>query len=307
MALSEKAKDTIDNLLDQNKVVLFMKGTPQTPMCGFSASASGILNSIVPTYATFNVLEDEEVREGIKEYSNWPTIPQLYIDKELMGGSDIITQMFNSGELHEVLGMEKPDRTPPQVNVTDAAAEAIGANMVDQPGLGLHFKIDDHWRSQFTLQPVNGDEIKAESNGIVLHMDIMTAQKARGVEIDWVETIQGTGLSISIPDAPPAVQEISPTDAKERWQKGELTLVDVRPENQRQVASLADVMVLDKEGMQSVNALPKDTPIAFLCHIGKSSLGVAEHYRKEGFTQLYSVSGGIDAWSQQLDPSIPRY
>ena len=81
MALTERARKTIEDLLESNRVVLFMKGNPQTPQCGFSANTSGILGSLVGDYATFNVLEDEEVRQGIKELSNWPTIPQLYIDK----------------------------------------------------------------------------------------------------------------------------------------------------------------------------------------------------------------------------------
>lgn len=83
----------------ENPVVLYMKGTPQAPMCGFSAAAASVLNSYGYSYAAVNVLADPEIRQGIKEYGHWPTIPQLYINDELVGGSDIVRQMHESGEL----------------------------------------------------------------------------------------------------------------------------------------------------------------------------------------------------------------
>lgn len=94
----------IDDLVKSNRVVLFMKGTAQFPMCGFSGRAIQILKASGATdFKTFNVLEDEAVRQGIKEYANWPTIPQLYINGEFVGGSDIMMEMYESGELQQVL------------------------------------------------------------------------------------------------------------------------------------------------------------------------------------------------------------
>lgn len=87
-----------------NKVFLYMKGSPQMPMCGFSARVAGILNSLEIPYASCNVLEDWEKRAAIKEYGDWPTIPQLYVNGELVGGSDIITEMYQAGELQELVG-----------------------------------------------------------------------------------------------------------------------------------------------------------------------------------------------------------
>ncbi|KYG65792.1 monothiol glutaredoxin, Grx4 family [Bdellovibrio bacteriovorus] len=95
--------DKIKGILDQNKVVLFMKGTQQFPMCGFSARACAILQDIGVQFHDVNVLEDEEIRSGIKEFGNWPTIPQLYINQQLVGGSDIMMEMYQSGELQELL------------------------------------------------------------------------------------------------------------------------------------------------------------------------------------------------------------
>jgi monothiol glutaredoxin len=98
------AKDFISQTVKDHKVVLFMKGTAQFPQCGFSGKAIQIMKACgVKDLATVNVLEDDEVRQGIKDFSNWPTIPQLYIDGEFVGGSDIMTEMFESGELQKIV------------------------------------------------------------------------------------------------------------------------------------------------------------------------------------------------------------
>jgi monothiol glutaredoxin len=99
------SQQRIDQVVKNNRVVLFMKGTAQFPMCGFSGRAVQLLNACgVSDLKTVNVLEDDEIRQGIKHYANWPTIPQLYVDGEFVGGSDIMTEMYQSGELQQVLG-----------------------------------------------------------------------------------------------------------------------------------------------------------------------------------------------------------
>ena len=102
-SLSPDTKSRIESLLNNNKIVLFMKGDASFPMCGFSARAVAILRECQAEFKTINVLEDEEIRQGIKEYGNWPTIPQLYVNKELVGGSDIMMEMFEAGELQELI------------------------------------------------------------------------------------------------------------------------------------------------------------------------------------------------------------
>lgn len=96
-------QDRIKNILTENKVVLFMKGYPNAPQCGFSARATAILQDLGVQFHSINVLEDQEIREGIKQYGNWPTIPQLYINNQLVGGSDIMMEMYQSGELKDLL------------------------------------------------------------------------------------------------------------------------------------------------------------------------------------------------------------
>ena len=96
-------KERIEKILTDHKIVLFMKGEPSMPQCGFSARAAAILAELKAPYHAVNVLEDSEIREGIKEYGSWPTIPQLYINKDLLGGSDILTEMYQSGELKDAI------------------------------------------------------------------------------------------------------------------------------------------------------------------------------------------------------------
>ena len=97
--MEQNTKDKIQNIIDENDVLLFMKGTPVMPQCGFSAAVVGVLGHMGIKYNSVNVLEDPEIREGIKEFSDWPTIPQLYVKKEFVGGCDIIREMHESGEL----------------------------------------------------------------------------------------------------------------------------------------------------------------------------------------------------------------
>ena len=99
--------ENINNQITNNDVVLFMKGTPVFPMCGFSAATVQILTNLGVKFSSVNVLENEEMREGIKKFSDWPTIPQLYVKKEFIGGCDIIKEMFESGELLELLNAKE--------------------------------------------------------------------------------------------------------------------------------------------------------------------------------------------------------
>ncbi len=309
MEPNQSLQSRIESLIDSDRVVLFMKGTRMQPQCGFSAATVGILDSLVPEYTTFNVLEDQGVREGIKAFSDWPTIPQLYIDREFVGGCDIVKQMFNNGELHGMLGVEAPDRTPPEIRVSDAAATVIANALQANPGAAAHLSIDGRWQHSFSLGPAQGHEVPAESNGVVLLLDVASAQKAKGLSIDVEETVQGTAFRIDNPNAPRPVGRMSPAELAQRRRAGGAspTLVDVRTPQERTRAVIEGSILLDDDGLKVVSALPKDTKLVFYCHTGVRSLGAAEHFRTEGFTDVHSLEGGIDAWSREVDPSVPRY
>ena len=106
---NDEIRGFIENAIKDNRVMLFMKGTPQQPACGFSLRASGALNALGVKYAALDILPDPRIREELSGLSGWPTIPQLFVDGELIGGSDIVLEMFESGELAETLGVEQPD------------------------------------------------------------------------------------------------------------------------------------------------------------------------------------------------------
>src|SRR5262245_21886720 len=124
MALDEALRSRIDELVKKNKVLLFMKGNRHFPQCGFSAQVVQILNELKPKYETVNILADPGLRDGMKEYSSWPTFPQLYVDGQLVGGCDIVKEMYATGELHKALGVPN-EVTVPTVTLTAAAAKAV--------------------------------------------------------------------------------------------------------------------------------------------------------------------------------------
>jgi monothiol glutaredoxin len=309
MTLTPELRQRIEATLQSHRVVLFMKGSPAQPRCGFSAKAAGILDGLLAGYGHVDVLADPEIREGIKEYGQWPTIPQLYVGGELLGGSDILEQMHNSGELHAALGVPGPDRTPPHIEVTPAAAEAIGRAMADaEPGVALHLAVDPRFNAQFQLKPAAGHEIVVEAGGLRILVDLASAPRARGMRIDWVEDARGAGLSIHNPNAPAPVRPLSVQDLHDRLIAGTIDVVDVRPAAARAIAPFPHPHeVLDEDSQDRLAALSKGTPLAFLCHHGNSSRQAAEHFRGLGFLDVYNVEGGIDAWARDVDPKVPRY
>lgn len=101
--MTPELKERIDTLVQSNKILVFMKGSKLMPQCGFSNTAVQIFNTLGATYGTVDVLEDQDIRQGIKEYSNWPTIPQVYINGEFVGGSDVLVELYQQGELQQLV------------------------------------------------------------------------------------------------------------------------------------------------------------------------------------------------------------
>jgi len=309
MSLDPALRSRIESLLQSNRVVLFMKGQPNMPQCGFSAKAVGALGALGVDYAHVNVLADQDIREGIKVYGDWPTIPQLYIDGELIGGSDIIEQMSNSGELAAALGVPAPDRTPPSITVTPAAVQMLRKALDDAgPGAALSLSIDARFQPNFQLAQHDPNAIAAESNGLRVQFDLASARRAEGITIDWVDDIRGKGLAIDNPNAPKPVAALSPKEADARVRAGELLLVDVRPGEERAICAVGvPFRSFDGDQRSELEALPKDTAIAFLCRSGARSQQAAEEFQARGFTRVYNVTGGINAWSDEVDPRLPKY
>ena len=115
--LADNVKTQLEDLIKKNKVLLFMKGNKHFPQCGFSAQVIGILKETGVPFETVNVLQDPAVRDGIKEFSSWPTIPQLYVGGEFIGGCDIVKEMYASGDMQKKLGVEDKPVTPPKITM----------------------------------------------------------------------------------------------------------------------------------------------------------------------------------------------
>ena len=206
MALDPQIKKKIDQIVGGDSVVLFMKGTRSFPQCGFSASVVNILNTLVPKYTTVNILADVDVRGGMKEYSDWPTFPQLFIKGEFVGGADIVRQMHEAGELEKKLGdLVAPAKTP-TLTVTARAAAELGAALKEAgPGDVIHLTITPSWEHQLDLGPKEASHVSIETNGVTVQLDRASAGRAEGVVVDFMESADGGGFKIDNPNRPAAV------------------------------------------------------------------------------------------------------
>jgi monothiol glutaredoxin len=117
---NDEIRDFLQNAIDENKVMLFMKGTPDEPRCGFSMRTSAALNALGVKYAAMDILPDPRIREELSALSGWPTIPQLFIDSKLVGGCDIVMEMYETGELAQALGVEQPEEQPAEAEMPQA-------------------------------------------------------------------------------------------------------------------------------------------------------------------------------------------
>src|SRR5687768_3790199 len=215
MSLDPQLKQKIDQLVASDPVVLFMKGSRSFPQCGFSASVVNILNTLIPKYATVNVLADPDIRRGMKDYSDWPTFPQLFVKGEFVGGADIVRQMFESGELEKKLGdLVAPAKAVTVTVTARAAQELTGALKEGSPGDVIHLTVTPSWEHQLDIGAKEATHVTVESSGITVQLDRASAQRANGVQIDFVEDSTGAGFKIDNPNRPPMVREIAATDLK---------------------------------------------------------------------------------------------
>ncbi|MCC5793490.1 MAG: Grx4 family monothiol glutaredoxin [Chromatiales bacterium] len=308
MSLDPQTRQTIESLLNENPVVLFMKGNRGQPQCGFSAKAISALDMLVPDYLTIDVLQHADIREGIKAYGNWPTIPQLYVQGELIGGSDIIQEMFASGELAETLGVDVPAADAPAITLDESARETMQRALAGHPNMAIHLRIDAGWGHQLSLAAPAPGALSVELDGLRLQIDPWSATRAEGLRIELREDLTGTAFAFDNPNAPPPVRPLTVQDLSQRLDAGEpVYLFDVRRDDERAVAVIPGARPWNAETDRMIASLPKDTPLLFHCHHGSRSRAAAERYRRQGYTEVYNVEGGIDAWSTEIDPSVPRY
>ncbi len=308
MTLSEELRQELQTLVATNPVVLFMKGKRRMPQCGFSAQVVQILDEVLEDYETVNVLENPGIREGIKAFSDWPTIPQLYVKGQFLGGCDIVVQMYQNGDLHQALGVEVPDVASPELTITPAAAEnLLPALQQAGPGHRVRVSISASFHPGLEVDGPRPGDFELESSGVPLLIDRMSASRANGLLIDFVPGESG-GFRIDNPNEPPRVREMQPEELLRRQQSGDpFELIDVRTPEERETASIEGSTLLTAEEDARIDQLDKDVPLVFFCHHGNRSLKAAQNFLARGFRRVYNLRGGIDAWALRVDTSVPRY
>ena len=309
MALDEDVRREITELIGSNEIVLFMKGNRRIPQCGFSATVVGILDSMVSEYHTVDVLSAPHLRYGIKTFSSWPTVPQLYVKGEFVGGCDIIQEMFGSGEIYKTLGVEPLEIIQPKIEVTAAAAEALQQAAAQNGGAGreLHLSVDATFQSRLSIAPRTPADVEAITSGVLVLLDPISAARADGITIDVSDTPNGQAFKIDNPNAP-RIQSMSVRELEAALNAIEvLELLDVRTPEERAIAAIPGAVLLNEEEAARIESLPRDTKLVLHCHHGGRSQQAAEQFISLGFSQVFNVIGGIDAWSQEIDPDVPRY
>ena len=303
-----EVKTHIESLIKNNAVILFMKGTKERPQCGFSKQVIVVLNQLLSDFAAVDVLADPEIREGIKTFSNWPTIPQLYINQEFIGGCDIILDLAEKNQLQDMLKLEKA-LSAPNISLSPSAEQAFNNALADQAeGESIRITIGADFAHGLQFDKATKEDFLVNINGVELIFDPYSAQRAHNLSIDFIEDQLEAGFAFNNPNEAPRVQELSVQEFLHMRSQGEETLlIDVRPQSEWEIAHIDFAKRLEDFSTGDIAALDPNLNLVFHCHHGGRSKRVAESFRTKGFKRLYNLTGGIDAWSRVADSSVPTY
>lgn len=312
--MDEATRSKLEHEIKVSDVVLFMKGTPQAPRCGFSATVIGILDELGEKYHTVDVLSDPAVRDGIKKFSDWPTIPQLYIKGEFVGGCDLVKEMYESGELEDSLGVKPQSLPAPAINVTQEAMKALDAALKDVAAetgddiARIRIGIGKDFQHELTIGAEEPRDILVEVGPLRFVLDRASARRADGLDLDYIEDEEGAAFKLNNPNEPPKVQSVSVEQLKEaRDADSKLELFDVRSQSERDTAEIKGSRLLDRDTQDYIMTLDKGTPLYFHCHHGQRSQQAAAFFLSHGFANVFNVDGGIEAWSRKIDSNVPSY
>jgi len=303
-----EVKTHIESLIKNNAVVLFMKGTKDRPQCGFSKQVIVVLNSLLSDYATVDILADPEIREGIKAFSNWPTIPQLYINQEFIGGCDIVLDLAEKNQLQDMLKLEKA-HSAPSISLSPSAEQAFNNALADQAeGEAIRITIGADFSHGLQFDTPTQSDFRVNINGVELIFDPYSAKRADKLSIDFIEDQLEAGFAFNNPNESAHVKELSVQELLHlRSQDEDFLLIDVRPKAEWDIAHIDFAKRLEEFSPSDLSALDPNLTLVFHCHHGGRSKRVAESFRTKGFKRLYNLTGGIDAWSRMADSSIPLY
>lgn len=217
--------------------------------------------------------------------------------------------MYASGELFETLGLDAPSASQPTVVVTPAARRALEAAVAQHGGGGreLHLSVDATFESHLSIAPRARADVEAITEGITILLDPISASRADGITIDVADTPSGQAFRVDNPNAP-RVRQMSVRELASLLESGErFELLDVRTPEERAIAAIPGSIILNETEAARIESLARDTMLVLHCHHGGRSQQAAEQFVALGFSQVWNVVGGIDAWSQEIDPDVPRY
>jgi monothiol glutaredoxin len=305
--MNPEVRSRIQREIASHEFVVFMKGTRKAPACGFSGRTVELLDTLLSDYHSVDVLADPELREGVKEFSSWPTLPQLYVRGRFLGGADIIAQSFEEGTLDEMLGLEPQEREPLNLTISDRARDELLRYLGDSDENVL-IEVDAEFVTGLSIGPSTPTMVSESVQGLRFALDRLSASRARGTHIDFVDTPSGGAFKIDNPSEPPKVKQLTATTLKSWIDRGEdFLLVDVRTPGEWATARVASARLLDPDLTAELEAASGGKKLVFLCHHGHRSQRAAEHFLRLGRREVFNLVGGIEAWSLEVDPSVPRY
>lgn len=309
--LSSSTRQRIEALRPTHRLAMVMSGTPETLTCGSTIAIRQLLDDIGLDYAHIDGSDDPEFGRGEKRRGYRDAVPQLYLDGELVARGDAIADMANSGELHAALGLPAPDRRPPVVRLSPAAADFLRTVIANrEPGMVAEIEMDAQFRgSCLRIVPGKKGMIATVVDGVPLQFDLANARRSDGLSIDWQDVERGPNLLLNHPRAPEIkpVRAMSPTQADAEARAGRLTLVDIRPPQERALARLGLPFLSLEESSHEIRNMAPDAPLAVLCHHGDRSFHAAQYLHQLGHRDVCYIQGGIAAWAERVDTSIPRY
>lgn len=193
------------------------------------------------------------------------------------------------------------------LTVTDAAAKTVRESAADSTQTALRITISPSFQYDLQLDAARPDDVVVAANGITLVFDAGSAQRAEGLILDFDDR-SGGGFTIDNPNTPVPIEQITAEDLRALLAGDEVfELLDVRTPGERAIAMIKGSRLLDQALHDELMSGDRNTPLVFQCHHGVRSQSAAEHFQRAGFRRLYNLQGGIDAWSLQVDPSVPRY
>ncbi|QWF14786.1 rhodanese-like domain-containing protein [Lysobacter capsici] len=287
-----------------------MNGTPATLRCGLSRGLLDLLDDMGLAYAHIDATGELQRGRGSERRREWLAIPQLYLDGEYLASGDLIEQMANAGKLHIALGLPAPDRRPPEVTLSAAAADFLRAAIGNSaPGTVAEIEVDAKWASCVRLVPRRKGMIQTQVDGVPLQFGLSSARRSDGLSIDWEDVDRGPSWTMRFPGAPviEPVRPIAPADADAAAREGRLLIVDIRHPQERALAQLSLPFLSLDESRHEIRNLAPAVPLAVLCHRGDRSVHAAEHLHRLGHRDVYYIEGGIQAWADLVDTTIARY